>query len=322
MRDTVNLAFVGTGAWAQRYHFPTLAHLREEGMPLRLCGVTSLELEEAERLAACYNFERVYPDLDALMGDDTLNAVAVAISPEALHDVLNRLVSMDVPIFSEKPPGVTLQQAQSLSKKVTVPNVVAFNRRYAPINTLFKTTVDAMTDVYFVEGHFMRHRRLDETFMIGTGIHWINFMTYCFGDIHHVSTTRLRNPLNETWIRFADLSFAGGLRGRLKVLPCSGSQYERLDVHSNAQSVYLHGPLWDQPGRIIIERGGERKVLTPEDDAVSYAVDRPEFVRLGIAGEYREFINAVLRGKPTRSNFQNAVNSVRVAEAMEYGFDF
>lgn len=317
MGDTVNLAFVGTGGWAQRYHFPTLKHLREEGVPLRLRGVTSLELEEADRIAKRYGFERVYSDLDAVMADETVNAVAVAVPPAAAYEVVSQLVAMDVPIFSEKPPGISAEHAQSLSERVTVPNVVAFNRRYEPLNNLFKTTVDAMSEITLVEGHFMRHRRLDETFMIGTGIHWINFMTYLFGDVRHVRTTRLRNPANETWIWLTDLSFEGGLRGQLKVLPCSGSQFERLDVHSNAQSVYLHGALGHQPGRIIVDRGDERQVIAPEEDR-----EQPEFVRLGIAGEYREFINAVLRGRPTRSNFQNAVNAMRVAEAMERGFDF
>ncbi len=284
MSDLVNLAFVGTGAWAQQHHFPTLKHLREEGVPLRLRGVTSLELEEAECVAA--------------------------------YDVIMQLTPLTVPIFSEKPPGISLDQAQSLSERVTVPNVVAFNRRYEPLNNLYKTTVDAMSDLSFVEGHFMRHRRFDEAFMIGTGIHWINFMSYLFGEIRHVRTTRLRDPATETWIWLADLIFEGGLRGMLKVIPCSGSQYERLAVHSHVQSAYLQGALASEPGRIIVERGHERRVIAPEDDAV-----QPDFIRLGIAGEYREFVNAVLRGKPTRSNFQNAVNTMRIAEAMEYGFD-
>jgi predicted dehydrogenase len=317
MNECVNLAFVGTGPWAQRHHFPTLDHLREEGVPLRLRGITSLEREEANRVADRYDFERVYSDLNALMADDAVNAVAVAIAPEAAYEVISRLVTMGVPIFSEKPPGISLAQAQSLSERVAVPNVVAFNRRYEPLNNLFKTTVDAMSEITFVEGHFMRHQRFDETFMIGTGIHWINFMGYLFGDVRHVRTTRLRNPANETWIWLADLVFDGGLRGLLKVLPCSGSQYERLEVHSNVQSIYLQGTLGGEPGRIIVERGPERRVIAPEADAA-----QPAFVRLGIAGEYREFFNAVLRGKPTRSNFQNAVNAMRVAEAMEQGFDF
>ena len=331
MNDTVNLAFIGTGGWAQRYHFPTLAHLREEGAPLRLRGVTSLELDEAHCIADRYDFEQVYPNLDALMADDTLNAVAVAITPDALHDVLGQIIALDVPIFSEKPPGISLNEAESLAETITVPNVVAFNRRYAPFNNLFKTTVDTMTDITFVEGHFMRYERRDETFMIGTGIHWINFMTYLFGDIRHVRTTRLRNPMNETWMWIADLLFADGLRGSLKVFPCTGSQFERLEVHSNAQSAYLEGPLWTRPGRIVVERGTESRVISPGSHAPENGASEgdaphrrkePEFVRLGIAGEYREFINAVLRGKPTRSNFQNAVNAMRVAEAMEYGFDF
>ncbi len=43
----------------------------------------------------------------------------------------------------------------------------------------------------------------------------------------------------------------------------------------------------------------------------------PEIVRVGIVGEYVEFLTAACAGRPVRSTFQNAVNSMRVAEAMQ-----
>jgi predicted dehydrogenase len=316
----INLAFIGSGSWARKYHFPALAYLQERHADLRLRGITSLELDRARAVAQRYGFQRVYADVDALLADDAVNAVAVAVPPAAVKAVLLRVVARGVPILSEKPPGISLQEAQTLSERITVPNVLAFNRRYAPLNNRFLELVAdqrAQSEIHFVDAHFLRHARTDAAFMIGTGIHWINYLTYLFGEIAAVDGVRFPNPANATWVREARLTFADGLRGRLKVLPCSGSQVERLEVHSNAQSAYLYGPLWDDPGQIVVETGDARRVIDAEATQ-----PLPEIVRLGIVGEYEEFL-AVVRGQAAaRSTFQNAVNSMRVAEAMEQGEGF
>jgi predicted dehydrogenase len=317
---TINLAFVGSGNWARKQHFPALDYVRvhaTERFDVRLHGIYSLERTEAAAVAERYGFARVYENLDALIADREINAVVVAVSPEAAVSVLERVIALRVPIFSEKPPGVSTAQARHLSEIITVPNVLAFNRRFAPLNNAFKDIVDTMERIYFIEGHFLRHNRLDETFMIGTGIHWINFMTYLFGDIVHVSVERFPNPQNETWVRIAQVIFAGGLKGALKFFPCSGSQVERVEVHSNVQSAYLDGPLGDNPGKIVIEAGTERHVIQPEA-----LLAAPEIVRIGIVGEYGVFFETVCSGAPSRSTFQNAVNAMQVAEAIEYGWGF
>ena len=74
---TINLAFVGTGPWARKHHFPALDYLRThaaERFDVRLRGVFSLERADAEAVAAQYGFARVYDSLDALVADRAINA--------------------------------------------------------------------------------------------------------------------------------------------------------------------------------------------------------------------------------------------------------
>ncbi|MCD6286841.1 MAG: Gfo/Idh/MocA family oxidoreductase, partial [Anaerolineae bacterium] len=317
-RQSVHLAFVGSGNWARKYHFPTLAYLtqrsvtQELGVDLYLRGIYSLDSEIAAGVATETGFEHVYPSLDALLDDEAVDAIAVAVTPSALASVLKRVIAKGVPIFSEKPPGVTTQEAKGLSDLITVPNVLAFNRRFIPLNNTFKDLVENLADIYYVEGAFYRHQRMDETFMIGTGIHWINFMEYLFGEIQDVNVERFPNPSNNTVNRIAQLTFPNKLRGQLKVFQCAGAQVERIEVHSASRSLTLYGPLWEQPGRIIIHEGAQETIIDPEATN-----PLPEIIRLGIVGEYVEFLTKACAGLPTRSNFQNAVNSMRVAEVME-----
>jgi len=316
-RQRINLAFIGSGAWARRYHFPTLRYLLTTppagfDVALHLQGIFSLEPGVARTVAAQTGFRQVYPSLDALLDDPDVDAIAVAVTPAAAKGVIERVVPRGVPIFSEKPPGISTAEAQALAERVDVPNVLAFNRRFAPLNITFRALADELTGTYFVDAHFYRHERLEDAFMIGTGIHWINFIEYVCGEIHDVTVDRFPSPRAPAWNRVAHLTFAGGLRGLLKVFPASGSQVERLDIHSPARSLYLEGPLWDRPGRIVVDAGATREVIEPEAQT-----PLPEIVRLGIVGEYVEFLTRACAGLPTRSTFQNAVNAMRVAEAME-----
>lgn len=323
---TIRLAFVGSGNWAQKYHFPALDYIRQQasnGYALKLRGIYSLDQAQLQQIAADYGFARIYGSLDDLLADEALDAIAVAISPSALLAVMERLVERRLPLFSEKPPGISSAEAQQLADLVAVPNLVAFNRRFIPLNNVFKSIVAEMNDLFFVEGHFFRHNRQDPTFALETAIHWINFMEYLFGEIQTVHNERWRHPQNESWIRLAHLTFAGGLRGLLKIFPCTGAQGERLEVHSPQRTAYLFGPLWADAGEIVIEENETAAVLHQQRlvRRTIHGGQGIEIIERGIVGEYEEFFAAVCHGQPTRSNFQNTVNSMRVAEAIELGQD-
>lgn len=327
MAESMRLAFIGSGNWARKYHFPALDYIRNgASIPLdvQLHGIHSLDHGSAAQIADQYGFTRVYDSLNAVVADGEVDAVAIAVPPAALVTVVEELLPLGVPILSEKPPGVCLAQAAYLAEIVAVPNVVAFNRRFIPLNNRFKAVVDAMEQVYFVEGHFFRHDRHDPDFVLATGIHWINYLEYLFGEIRTVRNTRFDHPDNKTLVRVAEITFAGGLHGLIKFFPCTGAQGERLEVHSARQTAHLCGPLWEDPGEIVIESATEHEVLhlqRPQRQRIAGPADAPEVVTRGIVGEYVEFLHAVEAGGPTRSNFQNSVNSMRVAEAIEQGVD-
>lgn len=326
MTAPLRITFIGSGNWARKYHFPALAHVRDDvGAPsIRLRGIFSLDQTTAQAVATQFGFEHVYASMDELLADDEIDAFAVAVSPEALVGVIEQISARGLPIFSEKPPGISSAQAQRLADLVQTTNVVAFNRRFIPLNNVFKEIVDEMDDLFFVEGHFFRHNRQDPAFALETGIHWINFMTYLFGPIRAVRNERWPHPQNETWIRLAHLTFESGLRGLLKIFPCTGAQGERLEVHSPQRTAFLYGPLWEDDGEIVIEENVFAAVLH-EQRLIRRVIPGgtgPEIVERGIVGEYVEFFHAIHSREPTRSNFQNAVNSMRVAEAIETGIDF
>ena len=327
MPETINLGFIGTGAWARARHLPALDYIRTSpagGPDLRLRGVCSLNKQEAAEVAEQYGFERVYETIDELVADDVLDAVAAVVMPVSLEQILPKLVGAGLPVLSEKPPGVNHEQAKRFADMVTVPNVVGFNRRYFPIVEKFKAVADELRDAYYVECSFYRHERLDSKwhrergegipFVTGTAIHGINVLEYFFGPVRACRTTPLDVPSGDMDAWLANLDFESGLAGRIRILPCCGSATEGVEVHGRHRSLYCDFSMYsetDYPGRIVIHEAGKLKEVIQGD------ASEPRLVNEGFVGEYLDLFRAITDGPPTRSSFQNAANSMRVAEAIE-----
>jgi predicted dehydrogenase len=315
MARTLRVAVLGTGGWARQYHLPCLKRVAGE-LELEIAGLWNRSVETAELAAREFGVACVYPTLAAVLDDKDVDCFVVIVSSSAVLDVVSRLARRGLPIFAEKPPGRTYAEAQQLAGLVNVPNVVAFNRRYMPINRRFKELVDGLGDAYFAECHFYRNDRRIEHFVVETGIHGINYMEYLFGPIRAARTEKRRlsgeGTAGTDWWTSA-LDFESGRRALMKFLPCCGASVERYEVHGEQRSLYLYCPqsyTSDHPGKIEIHEKG-RVVATLVDE------EADELDTLGLVNAYRDFFAAVRIGSPTVSNFANACNALRIAEAIE-----
>lgn len=308
-------AIIGAGHWAQQYHFPALAFLASE-RAVQISGVWNRTAATAEQVARQFSIDRVYRSLDEVLNDQHVDCIVVLVNSKVLVETVLRLLARDLPIFTEKPPGGTYREALALSECVTVPNLVAFNRRYMPVNRRFKAFADAIEGVYFAECHFYRNERLYDHFVRETGVHGINYMEYLCGPIRELRTESGRVPRNGSQFWISSVTFESGTRGVFKFFPCCGSSIERYEVHGQETSIYLHCPqsyTSDHPGRIEVHKNGR------VDSIIYDAEEEGDLLSMGIVEEYREFFSAVRHGSGTASNFANACNTMRVAEAIEAG---
>ncbi|MCJ7737214.1 MAG: Gfo/Idh/MocA family oxidoreductase, partial [Anaerolineae bacterium] len=293
---------------------------------VRIAALCERDPEIASRVSREYGIRTVYSDVESFSMDETLDCYVVIIRPRALKPVLKTLVRRRAPIFTEKPPGFSADEAEALAGLIDVPNVVAFNRRYFPIVETFRQLLNELDGIYYVDCSFYRSERYDSQlfsegkgsnaspFVMGTGLHAINLLEYLFGEIASCRSTNVSVPTNATQAWLCDLDFASGLAGRLKMLPCTGSAVEWIEVHSQCRSLHLHHGMYgkiDYPGTIWVHEGGELTEIIHGDGEL------PRLVNVGFVGKYLEFFQAVAAGGPTRSNFRNAVNSIRVAEGIE-----
>ncbi len=313
----INLALIGASEWAQCYHLPAIKYL-ESRYSLHITGIWNRTTRKAVEMAQRFQIKKIYNTLNDVLDDRDITCFSVVMHPSALMEILPKLLTRNLPILCEKPPGQTFEETKALSSMVTGANVVAFNRRYNPMNQQFKQIVDGMRQIYYAECQFYRNNRHYQNFITATGIHGINYMEYLFGPIETVTTDKWKNPVHDTNIWVSQVTFSSGVRGLMKFFPCSGTSLERYEVHSNDISAYLHSPqsyTEDSPGQVIVyEKSKLQQVIRGDED------ENP-LIAFGFVDEYIDFFEACLHNRATISNFQNVCNSMKIAESIEKGID-
>lgn len=126
MSDQLNFGLIGTG-WIGRFHAESLAS-RVSGAAL--AAVADPNTEAAQSIGA----PRAHADPMELIGDSTIDAVAIS-SPAATHtDLVVAAAGAGKHVFCEKPMALTLDDADRAIRAAEEAGValqVGFNRRFA-----------------------------------------------------------------------------------------------------------------------------------------------------------------------------------------------
>jgi predicted dehydrogenase len=315
---SLNISVIGAGDWSTSYHLPALKDL-EARVPVRLHGIWNRTYEKAARAADQFGFAKAYNHIEELIDDPAADCFSVLVNPKIAPGIVEQLLPRKLPIFTEKSPGWSYEDAKNLADMVQTVNVVGFNRRFMPLNREFKQIVDKMENPYFAECHFYRNNRQCSEFIIETGIHGLNFLEYLHGAIEKVRTTRCKNPQNDTYVWNCEIEFESGLPGYAKFLPCSGSSVERYEVHSNDLSAYLESPQTyslDYPGRIVLHEKGKIKQI------IEGAADRGAEYNAGFIDEYLDFFQSIKNDGSFVSNFKNSVSTMELCGVIEKGDNY
>jgi predicted dehydrogenase len=99
-------------------------------------GITSRTKLKAEELAKTYAIKQVYDNIDDLVEKYAPDGLMILVSANQIFDVTKKLIPTNIPLFIEKPPGLTTEQTTILAEiadKNRTKNMVGYNRRYYSI---------------------------------------------------------------------------------------------------------------------------------------------------------------------------------------------
>ena len=311
---------IGAGSFCQQYHAPTLRRLSAEPSPrLSLEAVCDLDLERARLFSREFGYARAYDDYHQMISEVRPDLIYCMVQPTATAGVLEQVLPLGVPVFTEKPPGVSVEQAERLAllaDQYKVLNYVAFNRRAMPGVRRLKQWARENGPVRYVRAEMLRNRRLEPEFGIGTAIHPLDCLRFLCGDVmavHTVATPYPGSPARDFHVR---LYFEHDAVVELAVLVDCGLTREQylIQVQNQTMEVSL-GASYACSFCPSGEKVYKDNALVLDEPALADAL-----IVGGFVGEHNLFLDAVASGRLPDCSLQDARHSLRLAMAVHEEF--
>lgn len=124
----LRVGLIGAGLIA-RQHLTAMQRVPE----LQAVGITSRTRAKAEVLAAEFAIPQVHDSPEALVREARPDALMVLVSPQAMAQVALTCLDFGLPLFLEKPVGLSVAEAEEVARAAAgkgLPNMVGFNRRH------------------------------------------------------------------------------------------------------------------------------------------------------------------------------------------------
>lgn len=322
----LKIALVGVGDWATHVHGPALAHYASEhpGQVELAAVCVRKSIARAKEFCDRFGFQRVYTDLDIMISTEKPGACWVITPISETRAVAGHLMERGVPVLFEKPPGADLAEARELaaiSRRTGTPNMVAFNRRWAPCTRKALEWAGTHGPIEHIHARMLRVDRMDHDFAYGTGIHLLDCVRALgeatIGRLRSARTTR-RQSESGIWNFNVDLTFDSGAAARCDILPACGMLDESYTLYGPRHSIAYRLP-WSGGA---VKSDGEAQLWVEGElkESESWPLE-PQHLSSGFYGEALEFIAALHEGRRPSPSAEDAVPSVALAEAVQAGRD-
>jgi predicted dehydrogenase len=129
--SSLRLGLIGAG-WAAQKHLEVIQAING----LEAAGITSRTRTKAEQLAATFGIKSCADDIPSLIKEVQPDALMVLVNEDQMVQVLSQVMPYGLPLFIEKPAGLTPEEnlkLVALAREHAVPTMVGFNRRYYSI---------------------------------------------------------------------------------------------------------------------------------------------------------------------------------------------
>ncbi len=306
---------IGAGEFSDRFHAPALNRLAAGEAPrVSLEAICDLNQERAGEFARKFGYAHVYSDFLRMVDEQKPELIYCMVQPTATAAVVAKLLPMGIPLFTEKPPGVTVEQAEllaELAQQYKTINYVAFNRRSMPELLHLKHWAEDNGPIRYMRVEMLRNRRLEPEFGVGTAIHALDCLRFLGGNVREVETRCRPYPGTKAHDYIVRLHFDSGVVADLAILVDCGLRRETYLVHAGNRVMEV--ALGDPYSSDFCTSGKWRY----QDNIVAFTEPSgDDLVAGGFLGEHNLFLDAVQSGQLPNCCLQDARHSLRLATAM------
>jgi len=240
----LNIALVGTGAIAQNVHIHSLKEMDD----IKITAVCDINIQRAKAFAEKWDVPAVYESHFSLIAEQKIDAAIIMVWPDQTYRVAHDFLKAGVHCFIEKPPGITLLQAEnllSLSKEESRFIQVGFNRRHIP---LMRKVIDIMretTTINQIEGMFVKNAPefydgCADAFVCDTihAIDMVSWLAESKPENAAMTVSRNNSVYDNAWN--AVIKFENGITGIVKANYRTGGRVHRFEIHGCDASAYVN----------------------------------------------------------------------------------
>ena len=315
----VRIAMIGAGGRALGAHYPALHDLPAAQM------VAVCDVDEERRRAAAERFSiaRHYADYVEMIEREKPDAVYAIMPPHHLYDVAATTMEMGCHLFIEKPPALTTEQTRQMAliaRRCKVLTGVTFQRRFAPVIRQGKARCAARGTIHTAHASFYKNMLGAGPYYRGAadiltcdGIHAVDTLRYlCGGEVESLASDSRRLEAEHWNVHQALVKFSSGATGLLLVNFMTGRRMFTVEVHAPAIS-FFGDP--EEGGQVFADG---QTAVAEKLDPFELSGSREDYRAFGAYDINRHFIDCVQKGKQPETNFEDAVKTMELVDAV-YG---
>ena len=324
--DNVRVGVVGLGYWG-----PNLARNfdRLPGADLAYC--CDLDQANLAKARSLYPEAVVTDDLDLLLTDDTLDAIVVATSVPTHYALGKRVLDAGKHAFIEKPIALRAADAQDLLDRAEqngVKLMVGHLLEYHPAVNKMKELIDAgeLGRVFYAYANRLNlgKVRTDENALWSLGPHDVSVLNYLTGDEPEEVSARgecyLQDEVED--VVFGYIRYANGMVGHLHVSWLDPHKSRKITVVGEKKMV-VFDDMESERKLTIYDKGATttRTKFETYGEFVTLHFGDIHIPKIGndepLRVECQHFVDAIVNDTTPRSDGRDALNVVKVLDAME-----
>jgi virulence factor len=312
-KDTVRVAMIGAGRMANTVHYPSLASFPDA----QIAAISDLSPQALNATADKYGVEKRYDDYLKMLDEVKPDGVYVIGPATAMFPIWVTVLQRGLPLFIEKPMGVTLHQAHvlaALAAKHQCITQVGHQRRSAPLAVMLRNRCLERGPITHAVAEFYKGApspSLDPIDQImNNGTHAVDTVRWMCsgggGEVTRVDAVCRRIGTPDVNFFAATLAFDNGSIGTVLFNMTGGGRVFRTQMF--APGIRAEA---DAEDKGLLADGKTTEVF----DTKAVAGSDQFHVYGGFAAKSREFVDSLKAGKElTSSPFSDAVKTMEVCE--------
>ncbi|MCL1857660.1 MAG: Gfo/Idh/MocA family oxidoreductase [Oscillospiraceae bacterium] len=312
----MKISIVGCGNWANYTHMPCILKYGK----VNIVSCADINAENARDMHEKYNVPLYFADYNEMLEQTNPDAVICLVSENATAKVASDILK-HCPVMLEKPPGNTVEETKMIveaSEKSGKNNMVAFNRRFAPVYLRLKEMIaeSGYGEIKYINYKFHRIKRHDDNFET-TAIHAVDTVKFLAGDdfrrveIKYQEMPYLGKNVANYYIFF---EFVNGIHATAEILVSTGELSEGCEIHTG-ESIYRASiPMGGNGGGIEYKNASGSHIFISKEEICAY---EEHYISQGFYNEHKHFYECLANGMNPGNGAETAIQSVAVCHALK-----